>query len=218
MRRFVLLSAAIIALSAPYAIAQSEEEPAKDPDRERLGVRIGYAWTANDIEEAFGGGLDLSLHFSQRIREPLSVDVTLGAIYLGSTDSDITAEFFGTEFDDVSMRILVVTAAPMVKFPLGERTDFFFSAGAGLYMTSLILDQTINEIDLTNSNFGVNLNAGLSRRLSTNWFLDAGVYLHKIWTEDSLDPSSPDWIYLYSEGDASPLFWCVTAGVALRLF
>lgn len=218
MKRFVLLFAAIIALTASGAIAQTEEEAQADPYRERLGLRAGFAWTANDLEENFGGGLDLSLHFIQRIRKPFSVDVTLGAIYLGSTDSDITREFFGMEFDNVSMRILVVTAAPMVEIPLGERTDFFLSAGAGMYVTSLILDQTLNEFDLSNTNFGINLNAGLSRRISTNWFLDAGVYLHKIWTEDSLEPESPDWIYVYSEGDPSPLFWCVTAGVALRLF
>jgi opacity protein-like surface antigen len=218
MGRCVILFAAIIALTASGAIAQSPDEPDADPYRERLGLRAGFAWTANDLEENFGGGLDLSLHFIQRIRKPFSVDVSLGAIYLGSTDSDITRDFFGTEFDDVSMRILFVTAAPMVEIPLGERTDFFLSAGAGMYVVSLILDQTLSEIDLSNTNFGINLNAGLSRRISTNWFLDAGVYMHKFWTEDSLDAASPDWVYLYSEGDPSPLFWCVTAGVALRLF
>ena len=218
MKRFVVLIAAIITLFAPHAIAQSEEGAETDLYRERLGLRAGFAWTANDLEENFGGGLDLSLHFIERIRKPFSVDVTLGAIYLGSTDSEITREFFGTEFDNVSMRILVVTAAPMVEIPLGEKTDFFFSAGAGMYVTSLILDQTLNEFDLTNTNFGINFNAGLSRRISTNWFLDAGVYLHKFWTEDSLEPESPDWVYVYSEGDSDPLFWCVTAGLALRLF
>ena len=218
MRQLTLLLAAIITLSAPYAIAQSEDEAAADPFRERLGLRAGFAWTANDLEENFGGGLDLSLQFIQRIRKPFSVDVTLGAIYLGSTDSEITRDFFGTEFDDVSMRILVVTAAPMVEIPLGERTDFFLSVGAGMYVTSLILDQTLNEIDLSNTNFGINVNAGLSRRISTNWFVDAGVYLHKFWTEDSLEPESPDWVYVYSEGDSDPLFWCITAGLALRLF
>jgi opacity protein-like surface antigen len=218
MKRFVLLFAAIIALTASGASAQSEEDAAADPYGERLGLRVGFAWTANDLEENFGGGLDLSLHFIERIRKPFSVDVSLGAIYLGSTDSDITREFFGMEFDNVSMRILVVTAAPMVEIPLGERTDFFLSAGAGMYVVSLILDQTLNEFDLSNTNFGINLNAGLSRRISTNWFLDAGVYLHKFWTEDSLETASPDWVYVYSEGDSSPLFWCVTAGVALRLF
>lgn len=218
MRRFVFFVAAIIALSAPLAIAQVEDTTAADPFRERLGLRTGFAWTANDLEENFGGGLDLSLHFIQRIRKPFSVDVSLGAIYLGSTDTDITRQVFGTEFDDVSMRVLIITAAPMVEIPLGERTDVFLSAGVGIYAVSLILDQTLNEFDLTNNHFGVNLNAGLSRRIFTNWFLDAGVYLHKFWTDDELDPDSPDWVYIYSEGDSSPLFWCITAGVALRLF
>jgi opacity protein-like surface antigen len=217
MRSRAAVLAVIIALFASNAIAQTEESQT-DPYRERLGLRAGYAWTANDISDKFAGGLDLSLHFIQRIKKPLSVDVTLGAIYLGSTGSEVTREFFGTEFDNVSMRILVITAAPMLEFPVGDRTDLFLSFGGGIYAVSLLLDQTLNQFDLTNNNFGISFNAGLSRRISTNWFLDAGLYLHKFWTDDTFNPANPDWIFVYSEGDSDPLFWCVTIGTALRLF
>jgi opacity protein-like surface antigen len=218
MKSLTLVIALIIACSASNVIAQSNEETQSDPLKERLGIRAGYAWTPNNIADNFGSGLNLTLHFIQRIKKPFSVDVALGAIYLGSTGSDITRDFFGTEFDDVSMRILTFTASPMVELSLDDRTDFFVSAGGGLYVVSLILDQTLQEFDLTNNQFGVTFNAGVIRRITTNWFLDAGVYLHKFWTADNLDLSNPDWIYLYSEGDGDPVFWTVAAGVALRLF
>jgi opacity protein-like surface antigen len=213
-----LVLAMIIAFAASNAIAQAADETQPDSKKERLGLRSGYAWTRNNISDNFGGALNLSLHFIQRIKKPLSVDVTLGAMYLGSTTSDITIEFFGIPFDNVSMRVLILTASPMLEFSLDDRTDFFVSAGGGLYAVSLLLDQTIQEFDLTNNHLGVTANAGFIRRITTNWFLDAGLYLHKFWTADSLDINSPDWMYVYSEGDSDPLFWSVTVGVALQLF
>jgi hypothetical protein len=64
----------------------------------------------------------------------------------------------------------------------------------------------------------VNVNAGVLRRLSTNWFVDLNVHLHKFWTADTLNPDNPDWTHVYSRGDSDPLFWGITAGVALNLF
>ncbi len=218
MKFRTLVLAVIIAFVASNAMAQPADETQRDPMKERLGLRAGYAWTRNNISDNFGGGLNLTLHFIQRIKKPLSVDVALGAMYLGSTNSDITLAFFRTQFDNVSMRVLVFTASPMLELSLDDRTDFFVSAGGGLYAVSLLLDQTIQQFDLTNNHLGVTLNTGFIRRITTNWFLDAGLYLHKFWTADSLDPDSPDWLYLYSEGDSDPLFWSVTAGLALRLF
>ncbi len=218
MKSAVLLLAFIIALPASASIAQSEFESQAENDKEKLGIRIGYSRTSNDISDNFGAGLDLCLHFTQKIREPFSLDVTLGAIYLGSTDSDITSDFFGTEFDDVSMRILRMTVAPMVEFPMNDRTDFYFSVGVGLYSVSLLLDQAFQEFDLTDNHIGVNVNAGVVRRLSTNWYVDLNLHLQQFWTADTLDPLNPDWIYLYSNGDSDPLFWGITAGVALNLF
>jgi opacity protein-like surface antigen len=218
MKPAILLLALIIAFPASTSIAQSGDESKPEPHREKLGIRIGYSGTSNGISDSFGSGLDLCLHFTQRIKEPFSFDITLGAIYLGSTTSDITGDFFGTSFDDVSMRILRLTIAPMVEYPVSDRMDFYLSLGGGLYAVSLLLDQSFQQFDMTNSNFGVNVNAGLMRRLSTNWFVDLNIHLHKFWTEDTLDPNNPDWIYLYSNGDSDPMFWGITAGIALNLF
>jgi opacity protein-like surface antigen len=205
------------ALASACAVAQDESEAETDPLKERLGVRIGYARTSNDLSDAFGAGLNLALHFTQRIKRPFSVDVTMGAIYLGSTDKDVQFPDFDTAwYDQVSMRILTITAAPMVEFEMSDRTSYYISAGGGLYSASLLLDQALSELDLTKNYFGVTAGAGLTRRIFTNWFLDLNFHLHKFWTPD--EPTSVDWIYVFSDGDSDPLYWAVTTGVALRLF
>jgi len=217
MKSAAVFLALISVLVSTCAIAQTESEPETDPLKERLGVRIGYAWTPNDLSEAFGAGMSLSLHFMQRIKKPFGVDVSIGAIYLGETEKDIRFPDFTTEFyDKVSMRIFMLTAAPMVEFATSDRTSYFVSIGGGFYAATLLLDQEFEELDLTNDYFGMTVNAGVTHRIFTNWFVDLGLNLHKFWTPDN--PEEVDWVYLFSGGDSDPLFWAITAGIALRLF
>jgi len=223
--KFALLTAwAAIVLSSACAFAQPDSQ-AEDPFKERLGARMGYIRAENDLSDAFGAGFDLSIHFIQRIKKPLGIDVTVGAIYLGSTDREVTitranggVDFSTLWFDKVRMRILRFTAAPIVEFAAGERTSCYLSAGGGLYTATLLLDQTIYQYDFSNNHFGVNAGAGIMRRIFTNWFLDLNLQLHKFWTPDQSSSLDVDWIYEFSDGDSDPWFWSVTAGAALRLF
>lgn len=217
MRTAAVIAALFALLFSTGATAQVESDPQSDPLKERLGVRVGYARTPNRLSDAYGAGMNLSLHFIQRVKKPLSVDVTVGAIYLGTTDKVVQFPGFSTTgFDKVSMRILMLTAAPMIEFSTGRRTSYYVSGGPGLYSASLLLGQSFSQIDLTKNYFGVTGGAGAMRRISTNWFLDLNFHLHKFWTPDN--PKNVDWIYLFSDGDSDPLFWALTAGVALRLF
>lgn len=224
MKRVVLMLVLAAALGSTCAFAQTDTEPEKDPLKERIGLRAGYAWTPNGLSDAFGGAVNLSLHFIQRIKKPLAVDVTLGAIYLGSTDTEVDIAdangniYFTTRwFDNVSMRIITVTAAPMIELTRGDRWSYYFAAGPGLYATTLILDQGFEEwSDFTDYYFGLTGGAGVMRRLSTNWFADLNLHLHQFFTPD--DPEDVNWIYEFSGGDSDPLFWSITAGVSLRLF
>ncbi|UCG53176.1 MAG: outer membrane beta-barrel protein [Candidatus Latescibacterota bacterium] len=215
----ITVVALLIAILSTNTFAQSESDAEKDPGKERLGIRFGYAKTANNLDGSFGAGLDLALHWVQRIKKPVSVDFTFGAIYLGGTDkTEITQGTFHADFDNASMRIITVTIAPMLELPIGERTDVYLSTGLGLYTVSLLIDENIYEFELTNNHFGVNAGIGVFRRIFTNWFLDFNLQIHKFWTADDLDRFDPDWLYVYSRGDSDPLFWVVTTGVALRLF
>jgi opacity protein-like surface antigen len=203
------------ALTAAFAQTEPGDEKHKDPNRERLGLRAGYVGTPSGISDAFGGGLDLSLHWVHRFRYPFGIDANLGAFYLGSTGrEDITISIFGQPFDNVSMRVLHITLAPMMEFGLGERTHLFASLGGGMYTVSVLVDQAFSEADLSNTHFGVVASGGIIRQISGSWFLDASVKAHKFWTPAEND----DLFFLYSQGDSSPAFYTVSIGVMLRLF
>jgi opacity protein-like surface antigen len=205
--------ASFLGTALPARAAETEE--AKDPNKERLGVRAGYVGTTSNLDGSFGGGMELALHWTQRIKFPLSADVSMGAFYLGATSrDDITMSAFGGQtFDKVSMRVVHVTVAPMLEFSADERTHLFLSAGAGFYTVSLLIDQALSEADLSNNNWGVTVGTGAIRQVSDSWFIDLGATIHKFWTSDDAD----DWFFVYSEGDAHPLFYTVTLGFMLRL-
>lgn len=213
--RVLLIACILASLPRTHAVAGSESAEPKDPNRERLGLRAGYVGTTSGLDNVFGGGIDLALHWAQRIKYPVSADVMLGAFYLGDTSrEDITISAFGQTFDKVSMRVLHITLAPMVEFGLGTRTHLYASAGGGLYTVSLLLDRAFSEADLTDSHFGVVGSGGVIGQISKNWFVDATMTFYKFWTTDERD----DLFYIYSEGDSNPLFYSITAGVMLRLF
>ncbi|MFQ5512248.1 MAG: outer membrane beta-barrel protein [Candidatus Krumholzibacteriia bacterium] len=210
-----LVTAVIISLFAANAIAQPQQDPERDSN-ERLGVRIGYLATTSDLENSFGDGVDLALHWVQKIRNPFAIDFTLGVFLLGDTGrDDITRSFiFPPPTGDISMRVLTFTAAPVLAFPVNDRTDFYVSAGVGLYTISLLLESGLFQGETSDNHLGVNGGSGLTRRISTNWYLDLNLQLHKFWTSTNSD----DLFFVYSEGDQDPLFYNVTVGFLLRLF
>jgi len=232
-----LLVAPFVPLSTPLSVAPAfaqtdhQEEPAdpikdpeeseepekpKDPHRQRLGLRAGYVTTGSNISEVFGNGIDLSLHWIQRIKRPLAIDATIGAIYMGSTGrEDITLQAFpGLRPDNVSMRVLHFTVAPMLEVGLGKKTHVFVSGGGGLYTVSLLVDQAFSEADFTNSHFGLTASAGVIRQISENWFIDASFQGHKMWTGTGPE----DIFWSFSEQDSNPVFYDFTLGAMLRLF
>ena len=220
----ILLIIAIITACAGNAIAQQspppppqQEQKEDDPNKwgERLGLRIGYVGTSSGLENSFGGGVNVALHWVQSVHGPFGLSFALGAFALGSTDrEDITIDFFGTTLDDVNMRIINFSFGPSVELPINERMRFHASIRGALYTVTLFVTQGLNQGDPSDNHLGANGTAGLVYRLSTNWFLDLDMQLHKIWT--SSDPT--DIIYAYSEGEQDPLFYVVNVGVMLRLF
>jgi opacity protein-like surface antigen len=210
--------AVIISLLAANAIAQPDTPPEKqkpERERERLGLRAGYAGTSSNLRNTFGSGVNLGLHWIQHVKYPLFINATLGAFYMGKTDrEDITFNFFKQSFDSASMRLIRFTAAPYFEFPIRDRTTAYVSAGGGYYIVSLLLDDAFQEFDNTDSHFGVNFAAGLTRRITQNWFIEFHTEAHKLWTSNDPD----DLFFVYSEGDQDPWFFDITVGVQLRLF
>jgi opacity protein-like surface antigen len=208
-----LILASIISLLAANAIAQAPNSPG-ELSGEKLGLRIGYVGTSSDLDDNFGGGLNLALHFTQRIRRLFYIDIMLGALYMGeNSERDITLDFFGPGTDAASIRVITTTVAPLLELPMSSSTDAYVSAGIGLYTVSVLLESGFFAADVTDNHFGVNAGAGALYSLSDRWLLDFNAQIHRFWTPD--DPQ--DMFYLYSEGDRNPLFYSVSVGVMIRL-
>jgi hypothetical protein len=213
---------ALLALTVNTRPAAAEEESS----REKLGLRLGYLHSASDIKIQFGHGSVIQLHFTEKIKPPLFITVSLGALYLGESVSDnITQFLFGPGVSDANMRILTLTLAPTLELPIYDKGILYLSTGAGLYSISVLLEMGIFASDTSNEHFGVNFGTGYYYPISDNWMLDFNFTFHHVWTPEidkDLSTWSPiydprDLFWLYSYGDSDPNFYQISIGAAVSL-
>jgi len=139
-RLTAFLFLALVALSVCPRPAAAEEKSG----REKLGLRLGYVHSASDIKIQFGHGSVVQLHFTEKIKPPLFVTISLGALYLGKSASDnITQFLFGPGVSDANMRILTMTLGPTLELPIYDKGIVYLSGGAGLYSISVLLEMGI---------------------------------------------------------------------------
>jgi hypothetical protein len=184
------------------------------PGREKLGVRIGYLYTNSDIKNEFGNGSLIALHFSERIKSPLFVDFTLGALYLGESHTDnITQSLFGPGVANANMRLLYLSVGPLLEFPILNEKTFYLFGGLGLYSVSIYLEMGFFGSEIADQHFGVNSGTGLYWPLSDNWKLDINFTAHHVWTAEE----TSDIFYLYSKGASDPTFYQFSVGFCVNL-
>jgi hypothetical protein len=211
MRRIFLV--AILATLPVIANAQGSA-PHSRVAREKLGLRLGYVKSGSDIEKTFGDGMVVAVHFTERVKPPLFIDITLGAFYLGdAANEDITRSLFGPGVSGTSMRIIHFLAAPTIEFPITRRLLGYVSPGIGFYNASVLLDLGLIMSDISDSYFGASGTAGIYWGLSDRWNLDFNFTAHHIWTPEK----QSDIFFLYSEGDSDPAFFQFCVGVTGEL-
>ena len=222
MKTLALLAFVLVLPTSPFGQAPgSPEDPETKeiPYRERLGVRIGYVGTSSGLKDTFGAGLQLGAHYVHRVTRWFSIDTELGVFYMGSTDGNYIAPD-GAVFDEGTVRVIAFTVSPQLDIKLGEKDTFFVSAGGGLYIVSLLLDDILFQFEQTNNHLGVTMGVGFARRLTKNWFFDVNAKIDKFWTAGlPSDPGDPiPLFYTLSNGDEDPLFFQINVGLMLRLF
>jgi len=222
MKTLALLAFVLLLPTATFSqTSGTPEELEKDeiPYKERLGVRLGYVGTSSGLDDTFGAGMQLSAHYVHRFATWFSVDTELGVFYMGSTGGKYIAPD-GAVFDEGSVRVIAFTVSPELDISLGEKNTFYVSAGGGLYIMSLLLDDLLYQFEQTNDHLGVTAAVGFARRVSKNWFVDVNARVDMFWTsEPSGDPRDRiPLFYTLSNGDQDPLFYQVNVGLMLRLF
>jgi hypothetical protein len=204
----------IIPFLLMIAIAQSAgaETPSAEPkNRESVGVRMGYARTTSAIDDAFGAGFAVAIHFTEKIHPPFALNFAVGSLYLGRTwRKDITLEQFQTT-DEMRMDIFFLTVEPGVELPLSDRYVLVLAGGLGLYNVSLVREAGLWWGSTTQYHVGINGSMGMYRVLTDNLNLELNLAGNYFWTQDAFD----DWIAVYSHGDQDPFFYQITVGLTL---
>ncbi len=205
---------AVLIASLYLASISQQASPQPISGREKLGGRIAYTHSASDIKNTYGDGTALTLHFTERIKPPVFIDIAIGAIYLGGSAVDSIKKYIPhTDISDASMRILFLNIAPVFEFPVTEGALLYASAGIGLYSISVILERVFLGLETSQEHFGANIGLGLYYPLSDKWKLDFNFSAQRIWTDANLS----DMFYFYSEGDSDPDFYLFSVGVCIAL-
>ena len=213
MTRFLLPVITLLILGCTAGATRSQL-PAP---QERLGIRSGYLETTGALDEHFGDGSFMTIHFTEKIIEPLYLDIRIGAIYLGDLlkpDVVITAVDVESE-----MRILFFTAGPQYTYSMSDRTTLFGAIGMGIYSVSILEDSGLQAMNASNQHFGLNAGLGLLWRFSATWNVDVSFTTHKLWTPE--DPGcwrASDCIYYaYTDEHTSPVLFQFGVGITMDL-
>lgn len=182
--------------------------------REKIGIKLGYVDSNNNIDKNFGDGSAITVHFTERIKPPLFVGISIGALYLGhATVDSVRGHTAPTYIGDANMRILFISISPTLEFDLTDSSIFYVTGGLGLYSINVLLDRTFFGFDTSQEHFGACGAAGVYYSISDNWKLNFNFTTHFIWT----DEKGTDMFYFYSDGDSDPTFREFSVGATFSL-
>ncbi|MFH1755123.1 MAG: hypothetical protein ABIA59_05415 [Candidatus Latescibacterota bacterium] len=211
MKRFIVpMMIAVLLLAVDSATVLSQPKSG----REKLGLRIGYVESRDNIDKIFGDGSSVTLHFTERIKVPLFIEISLGALYLGKANVDSVQALLSSAYiGDANMRLLYLSASPILEIPVMESSTFYISGGFGLYSISVLLDRVFYGFDTSQQHLGALGSAGVYYTISDNWKLNSHFSAHYVWTTEE----ATDMFFFYSEGDSDPLFYEFSVGASYSM-
>jgi len=180
---------------------------------ERIGARVGGIATFDGLKDAYGGGWDITLFFHERLSPSFFLDFRLGAIYLGDLKfEDLDDQLLFTPGIESAMRLLYITGGFIYGRPIGGGYSAYTSVGAGIYSVSMVFD-AVNAPNVSDQNFGFNGGLGVSKRLSTNWSLDANALVHYFLVDQNIE----DVYFAFTDGADAPVLLDIAVGVIIDL-
>jgi hypothetical protein len=209
-RSFGLFPIAVLVLAS--AVVNAAAQP--QSGREKLGLRLGYIETNGNIDTNFGDGSSITVHFTERIKPPLFIEISIGALYLGKARVDsIQGHTEPVYIGDANMRILFLSVAPTIEFSTTNSSIIYVSGGIGLYSINVLLDRVFYGFDTSQEHFGASGTAGFYYAISDNWKLNFNFSTHFVWTSEK----GTDMFYFYSEGDSDPRFYEFSVGATYSM-
>jgi opacity protein-like surface antigen len=210
-----VLTAPLCLFGALLLLTPSASYSQLPPVRERLGLRTGYIHTLDRLDDTFGGGGHLTLHFTERVYNHLYFDFRVGAVYLGDSKiPELARDLFGNDDIVTEMRILYFSVGPNYTFDLAEYWTGYVSAGGGIYSVSILFDTGIQAGDTSDQHPGFNAGGGVLWRFTDTWNLDLNVTVHHFLTKQE----RRDLLWLYTgEGASDPYLLQFATGLSIDL-
>lgn len=206
MKRLLITVPAALALFAVSTHARAESIDG----REIFGVRVGGVFSAMELDEAFGKGSELEIHFVEGLGSWYGIGVALSGHDFGkSRDREADLDFTGTT-RAVDLLIYSITGAFYAQTGLSERLSGQFEAGGGLYTTTASIPAgAFLEGRITKNQPGIYTGAGLSYRI-TDGGLSLGMIckFHYVFSGDHYKQA----IYFYT-GEERAHFFQIAVGV-----
>ncbi len=178
--------------------------------REMLGLRVGGVLSSGTVNDKFGDGSEIEIHFMDGLNPWFGIDIALSSHNLGdSKDRDMSIEYTGMD-RPVKLQIFSVTASAVALKRIGDRLAPTIEAGFGLYTLNGVIQAGIYEGSITDNQFGFYGGAGVLYRVTRSLFLNANAKYHYIFSGD-------DWrstVYFYT-GEKRVTLYQIAVGVAI---
>lgn len=206
MKRFLGTISAVLAFASALSPACAESIDGK----EIFGVRVGGVFSTMELDDAFGRGSELEIHFVEGIGSWYGIGIALSGHDFGkSRDRQADIDFTGTT-RPVDLLIYSITGAFYAQTGLGGRLTGTLEAGGGLYTTTASVPAGVFlEGRITKNQPGIYTGAGLSYRI-TDGGLAIGMIckFHYVFSGDHYKQA----IYFYT-GEERAHFFQLAVGV-----
>jgi opacity protein-like surface antigen len=180
--------------------------------KEILGFRIGGVYTLSDMQEVFGNGTEMELHFIIGLGSWYGVDVALSSANFGdSKDVQKNIDFTGLNLG-VELGIYSGTASFHAQKRISNKLSISGSGGGGLYVVTSIIAAGLYEGTKSENRFGLCCGAGLDYQLSKKLALELHGKYHYIFSGDG----RWDAVYFYT-GNTRTAFMQITIGVLIAV-
>ncbi|MDZ7859525.1 MAG: hypothetical protein U5O15_02450 [Candidatus Krumholzibacteriota bacterium] len=181
--------------------------------REIIGFRIGSIFNSNKLDNAFGKGSELELHFIEGLGTWYGVDISLSSHNFGDSKlPEKDFEYVGYD-ETLELQIYSLTAAIFTCYRLSEKITATFDSGAGLYAITLIRPLGIFQQSITDYQPGIYGGIGLLYRISESTFsINLNAKYHYISTGSDNTRDHP---LLFYTGEKSCGFFQICAGITL---
>jgi hypothetical protein len=204
MNRYTIIGFAL----ATTAVLLTASRPLHGNDiggRELFGIRVGGVLGSNALENAFGKGTEIELHFIEGLGSWFGIAVAVSSHNFGdSKDRSKNFELTGSD-RDVEMQIYSATIAFFGIRSLGRKFSITGEAGFGLYTITAIIHAGILEGHLTDNQFGMYCGAGALYKLSQSLSLNLQGKYHYILSGDDISHS----LYFYTGEERTQIFQIV---------